>query len=437
MKTAKRILLTFSCLVFLSLSLMANGLNLNSLGTKALTMGGAFVGLADDFSAIFWNPAGIAHFKNKYFGFYGTDIIPSGTYGLSIGGLPVVDAKTVTKNYLGGMAAYYHPINEKVVVGFGVYTPSGLGAEWEGKDFAAVAANNPNIEWRSKIGLVTFSPAIAFAINEKVSVGAALNINYGMFDIAFHAGTTEVPVPPYEVDMGQYDESMKGWGYGATFGVLVQPSEILSLGATFRTASKISFKGDASIPNLSLIGAALGTSINPTSDLDREVTWPMWLAAGVALKPIEALTITADVQFTQWSKIEVIKTDYTDTFWQILMEDAQERPMYWEDAIQFRLGAEYRLNAWAFRAGYYWDPSPAPDKTMNVLLPSFDFNVLTAGIGYSMDTLRIEFGVEYLMGKERTVDLLKTIIDPEWETAMPGTYNMNVIVPNLSISYRF
>ena len=68
----------FICL-FSSMAL-ANGLNLNSLGSRALAMGGAFVGLADDFSAIYWNPAGIIQFKRKYFGFYATDIIPSGTY---------------------------------------------------------------------------------------------------------------------------------------------------------------------------------------------------------------------------------------------------------------------------------------------------------------------------------------------------------------------
>jgi long-chain fatty acid transport protein len=417
--------------------LMANGLNLNSLGTKALTMGGAFVGLADDFSAIFWNPAGIARFKNKCFGFYGTDIIPSGSYQFSPGGVSVVDAKTVNKNYLGGMAAYYHPITENVVVGFAVYTPSGLGAKWDGKDFTAVAGNNPNIDWSSKIGLVTFSPAIAFSINDKISIGAALNINYGMFDVAVHAGTAEIQVPPYEVDLGQYEETMNGWGYGATFGILVQPSDVFSIGATFRTPSKISFKGDASIPNLTLIGAAMGLALNPTSDLDREVTWPLWLAVGVAAKPLESLTLTADVQFTQWSKIEVIETDYLDPFWQILMEEDLNRPMYWKNTFQIRFGAEYLLNDWQFRAGYYWDPSPTPDKTMNVLIPTFDFNVVTAGIGYSLDTLQIDFGMEYLMGQERTVDLIKTMTDPEWATAMPGTYNMNIIVPNLSISYRF
>ena len=76
---------------------LANGLNLNSLGTKALTMGGAFVGLADDFSTIYWNPAGIAHFSKKCIGFYGTDIVPSGTYQFGL-----VDAKTVNTHYLGG-----------------------------------------------------------------------------------------------------------------------------------------------------------------------------------------------------------------------------------------------------------------------------------------------------------------------------------------------
>ena len=29
------------------------------------------------------------------------------------------------------------------------------------------------------------------------------------------------------------------------------------------------------------------------------------------------------------------------------------------------------------------------------------------------------------------------LFDPEWETAMPGVYNMNILVPNASISYKF
>ena len=119
--------------------------------------------------------------------------------------------------------------------------------------------------------------------------------------------------------------------------------------------------------------------------------------------------------------------------------------MYWQNATQIRFGAEYKANeTLAFRAGYYIDPSPAPDKTMNILLPNYDFNVLTFGLGYNLNGLQIDLGFEYLMGKERSVDFAKTFnspsnpyFDKEFEDAMPGTYNMKIIVPNISISYRF
>jgi len=66
MKKGRIFFSSITLLCFLSPLALANGLNLNSLGTRALTMGGAFVGLADDFSAIYWNPAGIAQFDTKY-----------------------------------------------------------------------------------------------------------------------------------------------------------------------------------------------------------------------------------------------------------------------------------------------------------------------------------------------------------------------------------
>lgn len=55
----------------------------------------------------------------------------------------------------------------------------------------------------------------------------------------------------------------------------------------------------------------------------------------------------------------------------------------------------------------------------------------------SFDGLNIEFGVEYLMGKERDVDYLKKQADPGWKTVQPGIYNMNVLLPNISVSFKF
>ena len=103
-------------------------------------MGGAFVGLADDFSAVFWNPAGLAHIKQKYIAFYGFDIIPSMNYKLETP-IPGVgaDAQAVTKHYLGGLAGYFQPVSENLVLGLAVYSPSGLGIEWDGQDLAGIS----------------------------------------------------------------------------------------------------------------------------------------------------------------------------------------------------------------------------------------------------------------------------------------------------------
>ncbi|MDH5468263.1 MAG: outer membrane protein transport protein, partial [Candidatus Aminicenantes bacterium] len=294
MKKGKLCVSVILFLCFSSSLALANGLNLNSLGTRALTMGGAFVGLADDFSTIYWNPAGMAFFSKKYFGFYGTDVIPTQEFTLDVDIPPLVrlvGAETETKHYLSGLVAYYHPVSEKVVVGFGVYVPSGLGATWNGEDFAVLSNNNQFLDWKSKIGLITFSPGIGFQVSEKLAVGVTFNINYGLFNLAMHAGSTEAPLPV--VDLGQYEDSMKGWGYGATVGVLFKPIDKLSIGATFRSASTVKFKGESTISGM----AALGLS--ETSDTERSVTWPMWLAVGAAFQPVEGLTLTGDLQWTQ------------------------------------------------------------------------------------------------------------------------------------------
>jgi len=434
----KAAFISFTLFLFLPVSLLANGLNLNSLGSRAQAMGGAFVGLADDYSAIYWNPAGIALFKNRYFGFYGVDLIPSGKYKLEVpvpgvGTLTMVNAKTKTKHYLAGLAAFYQPLTENLVAGIGVYVPSGLGAAWDGADFAAIAENKA-YDWRSRIGVVSLAPAIGYKINDQFYFGATLNFNYGSFDIATHAGSATIPIPPYKIDLGQYEESMSGWGMGATIGVLVRTSEKISLGATYRTRSTVKFKGSASISNIYLLG------LNKESDLERNVTWPSWLAFGLAFRPVDRLTVTADLQWSEWKTIDVMKTDFLDPNWALLMalSGDDQREMHWENRMQMRVGAEYVLpQKWAIRIGYYWDPSPAPDTTMNVLLPSYNFNVLTFGAGYALGDLKLDFGFEYLMGQERKVSYVDVMTKPEYHSAMPGIYKMTLIVPSVSISYRF
>jgi len=432
---SKRFLLAALAVVLVLPSLVpANGLNLNGLGSRAQAMGGAFVGIANDFSAVFWNPAGAAGFHKEMFGFYAMDLIPTATYRLPLyyaavlPGPEIQVAKTKTSHYLGGLAAYYKPISSKVVVGLGIGTPSGLGTMWDGADFTELT-DGTVYDWSSKIGVISISPLVAVKLSDVVSVGATFNLNYGMFSLKIPGGNADLEEGT--VELGQYEENMNGWGLGATFGVLVTPSEKFGIGLTVRTPSTVSFNGSANLSYLSLY------DLPGSSDLKRKITWPLWIAGGVSFRPVPRLLLSADVHWTQWSKLNRITTDYLEPAWETLVEMSglDVRVLDWKDATQLRFGAEYTLNAsTALRAGYYRDPAPGPVTTLNVLLPSHTFNAVSIGIGKTISDLQLDFGLEYLMGNTRTWMDTITMLP---QVGMPGTYGMKIVVPTVSVSYKF
>jgi long-chain fatty acid transport protein len=408
-----------------------NGLNLNGLGTRAQSMGGAYVSLANDFSAVFWNPAGAAGFRKEMFGFYATDLIPRATYRYEspIPEVPLIDAKTDTSHYLGFLGAYYRPIGSKVIVGFGFGTPSSQGIVWDGSDFAG-GTNDTAYDLSRKTTVFSFSPLVAVRLNEWLSVGAALNINLGTFGLKKWGGTLPLGGEGEHVDIGQYEESMTGWGFGATFGVLANPIEKLGIGIAVRTPSTISYNGTARLSYYSLYG------LPDSSDLKRKITWPLWIAGGVSFRPVERLLLSADVQWTQWSKLAWIRTDYLEPAWPVYYyidfhADSGNYPLYQKDVTQIRFGAEYLLNATtALRAGYYNDPKPG-SPLWDLLFPGISSNAVSIGVGKSIGDLQLDFGLEYLTGK-RTQGY-------DWflDAVLPETYKMNQVIPSVSVQYKF
>ncbi len=55
-----RIIAFFALFLFVPLTASAQAQTFGGVGTRAEGMGGAFVAVADDASAVYWNPAGIA-----------------------------------------------------------------------------------------------------------------------------------------------------------------------------------------------------------------------------------------------------------------------------------------------------------------------------------------------------------------------------------------
>jgi len=390
--------LTVFLMLVLSISVMANGLSLNSIGTRALGMGGAYVGLANDPTAIYWNPAGLTG-QNSSIMLFATDIIPMATYKTP-DGTPApfaIDAQSNSKHYIGPNLFGVYSMGD-VTLGLGAYVPAGLGVEWDGKDFGSD-------EMFSEIGVFSISPAIAYQVSDQFSAGLAVNIYYAMFEMS------QKPL---------YYEDSDGMGYGATFGLKFNASDKLSIGASLRLATNVTMEGDAE--QFSPQGTV-------KMNFERDVEWPLWFGGGLAYHVNDDWVITADAQYSNWSTLEELAAKYTfDTpLGQMTMNDTLH--LDWDSQVQIRLGTAYQTSdQFTVRGGYYYDPAPAPDKTLIHLFPSSTNHTITAGCSYMMDNLTLDFALEYLLGAERDIESVP-------ENAMPGIHQMDIFAFSVGFGY--
>ena len=65
---------TLISVLIISAQLFAGGFQINEHGAKAMGMGGAFTAVANDASAIYWNPAGLTQMTGTQF-MLGTTLI--------------------------------------------------------------------------------------------------------------------------------------------------------------------------------------------------------------------------------------------------------------------------------------------------------------------------------------------------------------------------
>jgi long-chain fatty acid transport protein len=433
----KKLCLGLAVILLLTSGLLANGLNLNGFGARAAAMGGAFVGLANDYTAVFWNPAGLALLKKTTFGITPDLLAPVSHYTRGS-----YSQKTESKVYPAGLLGFFTPIGDRIVVGLGAYTLSGLGADWvnNGLEAALISPYPPSVftppvatyDWRSYIGAITIAPAVAVKVTDQIFFGATLNINYGFFKVDQWGEYAVIPLePPVLYNFEQAKLDVNGWGYGATFGVLVKPNDIVSFGLSYRLQSKMKLSGTSFVENLPGLGPYLvgSPTVPDTSPAKLTATSPTWLAGGVAVKPITDLTLTFDLQWTNWKKLDVLTIQLLDPVWNAIGKTTNTLDLEWKSRLQIRGGAEYTVGQLAFRAGYLYDPEPAPDATMNILVPSFTYSDITLGIGYKTGGLNFDLGFEYLFGQKRT------ITDPTAD--MPGIYQMHILVPLASVSYSW
>jgi len=436
----KKVLSLFVLLVFASLA-FANGVSLNSPGTRAISMGGAYIAHVNDYSTPYWNPGGLVNVSGMQATIFITDIIPSATYKYeyALAGINV-NAKSKAQHLIAPNAAFLWKcmLYDKLHLGLSLIVPAGLGVEWDGKELADITGGTA-YDWSSSIQVINISLSGAMKFGDKLNAGLAFHLVNGSMAMDKPA-KAQVPSSPPTYVYAQYSETSDGWGYGLGFGAQYMLTEKLTLGAALRTKMTVKFEGEAENPLLAATGST-------KSDFDRDITWPLWIGGGAAYKLNEKLLLAFDAQWSQWEETEEqLVAEYDNALWESTLAANGNNTIHlnWKSQVQLRLGAEYLMNEkLALRAGFYLDPAPGPDETQTILIPNTDFTGLCFGFGYKInEKLSCDFGFEYLIGAEREIDPADVMLnplnpDPYNPLGMAGKHGLSIAVPSIAVTDKF
>ncbi len=433
----KIVVLALFVLVFFSLSNFSHGSGflIYEHGAAAMAMGGAFVAIANNPTAIFHNPAGIAWLDGTQVS-VGTTLITSNA---SVNLMNLGESFDAKRKWFYPSTAYIsHKLNDWLTAGFGFFTPYGLGLEWpntEDKPFPL-----RYISTKSDMKSFFFNPTLAFKVNEYLSVAVGASYIHSILEFnltePFILGPTTIVDVPAILDV-----TGSGWGLNAGF---LYREENFSLGFNWRGGFKLDYKDgdlDLDLTKIRALNPLAPESVKGTASTSFNL--PHILALGAAFNLTEKLLVAVDLHFVLWSSYDefvvAVDVDIEDLYPAGVADKVVEEN--WMDSSIIRVGVQYTLNDnLDLRGGFLYDFTPQPIETMDPILPDSDRWAITAGFGYKFSkfVLNVAYQFEPFLDRTSPNRDIPLLIHPLTGVNLgEGEYTNTAHLIGISLGYNF
>ena len=356
------------------------------LGSRAIGLGGAFTAVADDFSAVYYNPAGLtAHHKAGYF---------RNNKGLHVEvGFLYAEPKLRVRRLDGRPLDLHHPDYDEfpggvsspervsgVNLGF-VFEPFDMGGLLPKKSFTFGLGLHVPLQrlywWRPQIPeevhfifhedysqRMLILPAVAYKVTDRLSIGVGVNI---LFEIDTRIyGPVDIPFNWADLMEGRFEIESGNFSMGSDFTFTLKPALVaglllrlprgLDVGVTYRGELYVDDYGWTdpilrfTFPGLSadsLPGLAFGFGHSFA-----HFYTPHEIALGLAWRPAGPFLVSLDLTWADWSNFMERER----------VSNPAPEPRF-ADTLVPRIGLEHRITERiTMRCGYFFYDSPVPEQ---------------------------------------------------------------------------
>ncbi len=447
MKLRKITLLLFANI--LSISLLAEGYQLNLVSTRQLGMGHLGAALKLGGESMVFNPAGLAYLKSGSELSFGVNgVISKVKYSTGT-------SNVYTQNPIGTPIFGYYgaKLTENLAAGISITNPAGNSLKWSN--------NWPGSLLVQQIELETFSvqPTLSYKFGEKFSLGAGLMINFGSFGLTKALipvgglSSLATAVPTFAPVINEYKSyapvslnisgsSKVALGYN--IGILFEPIPELSFGIAYRSKvemkveegkAKVEYYAPALESMIKMAAAipALTPTFGPIVALDGQgfsasLPIPSDLKFAVAYKHAGKFTVSGELDYVGWKTYEKLVIDFdNDAF------GVSEVVKNFKNTFIYRIGAEYvATDAITARAGFIYDSTPVDVQHYGPETPGSDKMSFTTGFTFRLcEKCDLDCALQFLNGKKISGST------PMSTTTFTGTFKTFAFIPSVGLKIKF
>ena len=418
----KKILLSF---VIFSAPVAAQAAGFALIEQSASGMGNAFAGggaIAEDASTIFFNPAGMTYIQGTQLAGAIHLIKPSAEFNNN-GSAAGAGAGPFPSRPLGGSGGdagdlsavpnFYYKIdlNDNVKLGLGINAPFGLKTEydkdWIGR-FQAI---------KSELKTVNINPAIAFKLNDQLSVGAGLSAMWAQAEL-----TSAVNLVTSE-----RTSKVKGndWGFGFNLGAIYQATQDTRLSLAYRSKVEQHLDGDVKF--------STSNGPTPNGDVTADITLPETFSVSAFSQLNDKWDLMGDLTWTRWSQFQELAV-YRDGG--SLLSKTTEN---WDNTLRYSVGASYHYtDAIKLRAGLAYDQEAVNDQYRTARIPGNDRKWLSLGAGWQVTpTSKLDVGYAHLFISDASISDKQNTATLGRKGDLIGNYDGSVDILSLQYTHNF